>query len=144
MRRSRLALPAPLSISLTSASASCPTQIWRISGRTSRHGNKRQESAAWDQLLHKQFDTVIVQLGLDVQILLRKRLGYLWCFQQFQVSVHFWIDHLQLGKKMIYFLKCDFNTCLFLCPSEGIKKKKSRVSVVSKPKGKWRTWTSAL
>lgn len=24
---------------------------------------------------------------------------------------------------MIYFLKCDFNTCQFLCPSEGIKKK---------------------
>lgn len=36
---------------------------------------------------------------------------------------------------MIYFLKCDFNTCQFLCPSEGDKKKKIRVSVVSKPQG---------
>lgn len=39
---------------------------------------------------------------------------------------------------MIYFLKCDFNTCLLLCPSEGDKIKnqiKISVSVVSKPQG---------
>lgn len=89
--------------------------------------------------MHKQFDTVVVQLGLDVQILPRERLGIFVMLstvssQRALLNRSFTFT----WKEMIYFLKCDFNTCLLLCTSEGDKIKnqiKISVSVVSKPQG---------